>query len=409
MNIILLTQWFHPEPGHRVHQLAAELVKRGHEVQVVTGYPTYPYNSFYEGCAPRLYSREEYQGAKVLRLPHFPHSQRSAIRRVLNYVSYSLSAMILGNLLIRRADVMYVLMPPPLLGVAAKCISMCHGIPLVYDVQDIWPDAIEASGFKCSKLVKCLLKLIEKKVYAFAKALSVPSEGYKRNLVAKGVGHERITVIPNWVDEQIYRPESYDESMAKQYGVQEKFTVVYAGNIGYSQSIHTILDAAEMLLDRVDIRFILAGDGASFQSVKDESNARRLENVVFAGRLSAEAMPSLFSIADLLVIHLRSHPIFRITIPSKTQAYMACGKPILMGVEGDAAELIRTTKSGVTCGQENAVEMGKAILNVHGMSLEERTMMGQNARSTCVQHFLIANIVGQYERLLSGVAKATPQ
>jgi colanic acid biosynthesis glycosyl transferase WcaI len=399
VRIILLTQWFYPEPGHRVHQLAAELVKRGHEVQVVTGYPTYPYDRFYEGYAPGLYDREEYEGAKVLRLPHFSHSQRSAVRRILNYVSYSLSAMILGNALIRRADVMYVLMPPPLLGLAAKCISMFHRIPLVYDVQDIWPDAIEASGFECSNVVKRSLKLIEKTVYTFAKAISVPSEGYKRNLVEKGVGEDRITVIPNWADEQIYRPESCDGSMAKQYGVHGKFTIVYAGNIGYSQSIHTILDAAAMLLDKADIRFVLAGDGASFQSMKQVSNARGLKNVVFTGRLPVEAMPSLFSIADLLVIHLRNHPIFRITIPSKTQAYMACGKPILMAVEGDAAELIRTTNSGVTCRQENATEMSEAILKVYGMTLEERRTMGDNALRTCVQRFLKADIVERYERL----------
>lgn len=404
MKIILLTQWYHPEPGPHVHELAEELVSRGHGVTVLTGFPTYPTDRFYDGYRPRIFRREECEGVKILRIPHFAHGKGSALRRVLNYCSFMFSAMTIGNTLIGKADCMYVFMPPPLMGFAAKVISFFHRVPVMYDVQDIWPDAVEASSFRCSKVFKRAIGLVERLVYPFAKAISVPSAGYKQNLVGKGVGEELIEVIPNWADERVYRSLPYDTATAKRYGAETKFNVIFAGNIGFSQSLETVLDAAGKLLDKSDIRFVLAGDGAAHTLLKRDCEARGLKNVVFTGRLPVESMPSLFSIADLLVVHLRDHPAFRMTIPRKTQEYMACGKPILMAVGGDATELIRTTKAGVTCPPENPAEMVDAILRVYNMTPEERRVMGENARGAYQRYFKKTDVVDRYEQLLYRVA-----
>lgn len=407
MKIILLTQWFFPEPGPRVHELAEELVRRGHSVTVVTGFPTYPYDRFYDGYRPNLFRCEERNGVKVFRIPHFAHGRVSALRRVFNYCSFTLSAMIIGNALITRADCMYVFMPPPLIGLAALAISLIHRIPLMYDIQDIWPDAVEASSFRCSKVMKMAIRLMEKIVYPFAKAISVPSEGYKRNLVAKGVGEGLINVIPNWADESIYHPMPYDLAIAEKYNLESKFTVMFAGNLGYSQSLETVIDVATKLRDHKDIRFVFAGDGAALPLLQLMCEERCLQNVIFTGRLPVELMPSLFSVADIMIVHLKSHPAFRMTIPCKTQAYMACGKLILMAVEGDAAELVRRTNSGVTCCQENASEMADTIHHILFMKPEERRMMGENARKAFLTHFKKTDIVGRYEHLLYRVAGIT--
>ncbi|MFA4971002.1 MAG: glycosyltransferase family 4 protein [bacterium] len=404
MKILLLTQWYYPEPGPHVHELAEELVSRGHGVTVLTGFPTYPSDRFYEGYRPRLFLREECGGVKIVRVPHFAHGKGSAVLRVLNYCSFMFSAMTIGNALIGKADCMYVFLPPPLLGLAAKVISFFHRISLMYDIQDIWPDAIEASSFSCSKVFKRAISLIASFVYPFAKAISVPSAGYRRNLISKGVEGDRIEVIPNWADEHIFRPLPYDATMARQYGLEGAFTVVFAGNLGHAQSLETILDAAELLRDKPDIRFLLAGDGAALESLRVRCGRSGLTNVIFAGRLPVEDMPLLFSVADLLVVHLREHRAFRMTIPRKTQEYMACGKPILMGVGGDAAELINETRAGVTCRPELPAEMAEAILQVYQLSPEQRRVIGNNARKAYERLFQKRDVVGQYERLLYRVA-----
>jgi glycosyltransferase involved in cell wall biosynthesis len=404
VKILLLSQWYFPEPGPRVHELAEELADRGHDVTVLTGFPSYPNDDFYDGYRLRLCRREKRNGVAILRVPHFPHARSSGLRRVLNYCSFMLAAMTLGNLFVRRADCMYVFMPPPLIGIAAKLISICHRIPLVYDIQDIWPDAVEASAFRCSILLKRMLKIVEKIVYPFARAISVPTDGYRRNLIEKGVARERIEVIPNWANEQVYRPLPYDATTARQYGAEGKFTVVHAGNMGYSQSLQTVVDAAALLADKSDVHFVLAGEGAMRASLISACQSRGLTNVLFTGHLPVETMPELFSIADLLLIHLRDHPAFRIVIPSKTQAYMACGKPILMAVEGDASDFITMTHSGLTCPSESPEEMAAAILRMYGMRPEERRSMGENARDAYMQYFQKRDVIERYQRLLYQVA-----
>ena len=404
MRILILTQFFHPEPGPRVHELAAELVSRGHEVSVITGFPTYPRPTFYEEYPPRIFRRDWYQGARVLRVPHFPHGQDSTAKRMLNYGSFMVSSMTLGNLLTEGADCMYVFLPPPLLGLSAGFIKLTRSIPFIYDIQDIWPDAAAATGMIRNRWLIGAIEGLERLIYPLSAAISVPSPGYKRRLVEKGVCAEKVEVIPNWAEESAHRPVPYDKEFAAKYGLENGFNVTFAGNLGLAQALETVVDAARELQTHKEIRFVVAGDGVAFDSLKERAKSFGLTNVLFLGRLPQEAMGPLFSVSDLLLVHLKKNPVFEITIPSKTQAYMASGRPILMAVEGDGAELIESTGSGLACRQEDPRALAGCVLEFLGMDPARRRAMGESGRQVFLERFTKGAVIEKFERLLAWAA-----
>ncbi|MEW6350146.1 MAG: glycosyltransferase family 4 protein [Thermodesulfobacteriota bacterium] len=405
MRILILTQFFHPEPGPRVHELAAELAGRGHQVSVITGFPTVPFATFYDGYRPSVYRLERYGEAQVVRVPHFPHGRKSALRRLLHYGSFAVSAASLGNMLVGRSDCMYVFLPPPLLGFAAHVISRTRGIPYMYDIQDIWPEAIEGSGITLPGGLMRALKRLAHTAHRLPDAISVPSPGYKRHLEASGIDPGKIEVIPNWADESCYRPIDYDADFAREFGLDGKFNVVFAGNLGWAQALETVLDCAPLVAHIPDIQFVLAGEGLASKQLQEKACKMGLHNVRFLGRMNQDRMPSLFSVSDLLLVHLRKSPIFTITIPGKTQAYMASGKPILMAVEGDGAELIETAGAGLTCPQEDPAALARCVKRFYDMSPAERSVMGQHARRAYLERFTRKTVVSQFESLLRRVAR----
>ncbi len=408
MRILMLTQFFHPETGSRVHELAAELAVRGHHVVVITGFPTVPFSRFYDGYRPSWYRRDRYGNAEVIRVPHFPHGRKSPIRRLLHYGSFALSSATIGNMLAGDADCMYVFLPPPLLGFAAHVISRTRGIPYVYDIQDIWPEAIEGSGIKLPRGLLRMLERLSRTAHRLPDAISVPSQGYKRYLETTGVDPHKIEIIPNWADETYYRPIDYDVEFAQEFGLSGKFNVTFAGNLGLAQALDSVLDCAAMLTHIPEIQFVFAGDGLAWQPLQEKACEMALHSVRFLGRLSQDRMTALFSVSDLLLVHLRKSPMFEITIPSKTQAYMASGKPILMAVAGDGAALVETTGSGVACTQEDPAALARCVQRVYEMSPVERAVMGQNARRTFLERFTRKTVVTQFESLLRRIARVDP-
>ena len=400
----MLSQYFYPEPGPRVHELALGLSDRGHQVTVITGFPTYPYTHFYKGYRPQFWFWDSYKGVKILRLPHFPHGGKSSVKRVLHYVSFMLSTVVLGNLLITKADCMYVFLPPPLMGISAWIIGLFRRIPFMYDIQDIWPDAVAVSGMIKSKMVIKLLGLIEKFIYLKVAAISVPSPGYKKNLIDKGVPPDKIQIISNWSDESVYKALPYNNSLAGKFGMKGKFNILFAGNLGKVQALDTVILTAKLLVDIRNIQFVFAGDGVEEERLKLLSKEMGLNNVLFLGRFPPEEISEICSIADVLLVHLKNDPLSKITIPSKTFSYMAIGKPILMAVEGDAAALIRSKGAGVTCSPENSTEMADAINTIRSMSYKEREAMGSAAKNTFLQGFRRDIIVDKFEKVLQDIS-----
>jgi lipopolysaccharide/colanic/teichoic acid biosynthesis glycosyltransferase/glycosyltransferase involved in cell wall biosynthesis len=378
MKILLLTQWFDPEPTFKGLLFAKELQRRGHEVEVLTGFPNYPGGRLYPGFKIRPWQREQMEGIPVLRVALYPSHDKSGLRRVLNYASFAVSAAILGTLLVRRPDVIYVYHPPATIGLAAAAIGFFRRAPFVYDIQDLWPDTVAVSGMISSPGAMAVLGMWCQFVYGRARRIVVLSPGFKRQLVSRGVSPDKVDVIYNWCDEAKIQQTAPDPALAATFGLGDKFRVMFAGTMGTAQALDAVLDAAGLCLSRLPgVQFVFVGGGVDLHRLKQRAAGADLANVVFLPRQEMSAMGGVLGLADVLLVHLKKDPLFEITIPSKTQAYLAAGKPILMGVRGDAARLITESGGGVVCEPEDPVSIAAAVTRLASMSTEQRAAMGQ--------------------------------
>ena len=345
MRVLLLTQWFDPEPTFKGSLFARELQRQGHQVEVLTGFPNYPGGVVYPGYRIRPYRREVVDGAVVHRVALFPSHDRSSVRRIGNYVSFAASAA-LAAALCSRPDVAYVYHPPGTIALPAWVLRVLRGVPVVYDVQDLWPDTLSATGMVTDRRVLGMVGWAMKRMYGLASEIVVLSPGFARRLVERGVSPGRVTVVPNWTAEDAIT--TADPARSRQeLGIGDEFAVVFAGTMGPAQALGTILDAAEILREDTGVRFLLVGAGVEAERLREEAAGRDLSNVTFLPRRPPSEIGEVLSAADALLVHLRDDPLFSITIPSKTQAYLMTGRPVLMGVRGDAAKLVEDAGAGV--------------------------------------------------------------
>lgn len=377
-RVLLLTQWFDPEPTFKGLVFARELVRQGFDVEVVTGFPNYPGGKVYAGYKIKLIQRECIDGVQITRLPLYPNHDQSPIKRVLNYASFAASALVYGLFMAKRADVMYAYHPPLTVGVAASLIRWVRGIPLVYDIQDMWPDTLRATGMLNNPRALSLVGRVCYWVYKLVDQLVVLSPGFKRLLVHRGVPESKIDVIYNWADESALT--SPVGGVPAAFPAPDRFRVMFAGNMGKAQALGTVLDAAAILQARGSRAcFVMLGGGVEVSHLKTRALEMKLDNVVFLPPVPMSQVGTVLAEADVLLVHLRKDPLFEITIPSKTQAYMAVGKPLLMAVNGDAADLVRQAKCGLTAESENPQALADAVDALAAMPADELKTMGKSA------------------------------
>jgi colanic acid biosynthesis glycosyl transferase WcaI len=404
VRILLLSQWYDPEPNIKSHTLARDLQGQGHTLTALTGFPNYPAGELYPGYVLRWRQWEQRDGVRVLRVPLYPEHSRSGLKRILNYLSFALAASTIGAALCGPADVMWVYHPPLTVGLPAWWIGLLRHIPFVYEIQDLWPETLAATGMLNSPRLLKWVGHFGKFVYRRAAAITVISPGFKRNLIEKGVPADKIHVIPNWADEEVYRPVARDETRAREHGLRDRFNIMFAGVMGAAQALDTVLDAAESLRDVPAVQFVLIGDGIDVERLKQQVAARDLTNVRFIGRQPAERMPHFFAWADALLVHLKRDPLFEITIPSKTIAYLACGRPILCGVAGDAADVVRDAQAGLIVPPQDAGALAQAVRDLAHMPVDQREALGRNGRAAFEKHYTRAVLVQKYEALFEEVA-----
>ncbi len=407
MHVLLLTQWYPPEPQKIVSDIAIELIRAGHRVTVLTGFPNFPDGRLYDGYRIRLVMREEMDGVPVVRVPLFPDHSRSTLKRAFNLISFAWSAALIGPCVVDRPDIVYVIQPITSM-LPALVLSRLGRIPVVYEVQDMWPETLAATGFVRNRIALAGVGILMKAVYRFVEGVRVISAGFMDNLKAKGVNPEKVWMIPNWVDTDWYRPMSPDTEAAISHGLSGKFNVMFAGTMGYAQDLGTVLNAAERLLDMPDIQFVLVGGGSLRDGLKEDANRRGLINVRFLDAVPQEEVTRIQSLADVLLVHLRDEPLFRITVPHKTLGYLACGKPVLIGVAGDASDVVSSSRAGLACQPGDPASMAEAILSFYGMTAEERQAMGDRGREFVCRHYSRQQLVGRIaEMLVATVSRRT--
>jgi len=405
-RILFLTQWFYPELSFKGLPFAKELSKLGYEVQVLTGFPNYPGGKVYDGYKIKLFQREIIDGISIFRVPLYPSHDNKALNRIANYTSFALSASFLGFLGIKRPDVIYVYHPPATIGLPALFLRLLYRVPFVYDIQDLWPDTLQTTGMVNSKVVLWLVKKWCQLVYSQAAKIVVLSPGFRDILNKRGVSMDKIEVIYNWCDEEHLQEVVRNESLGKELGMVDRFNIVFAGTMGKAQSLSAVLDAARLLRDKLPkVQFVFIGGGIDIERLKKIKDAQGLTNVSFLPHRPMSEIGEILGLADVLLVHLKDDPLFKITIPGKTQAYMAAGRPILMGVKGDAAALVDKAGAGLACMPEDPQDIALAVEKMYNLPKEKLDRMGQNGRSFYKQELSLHVGARRFEKIFKSFIK----
>ena len=410
MRILYLTQFFDPEPSSIAGMpFAAWLQRRGHEVEVLTGFPNYPGGRFYPGCEPALWRKEMLDGVRVTRVLLYPSHDTSALRRVANYASFALSASTLGTALTRKADVTYVYHPPVTTGVPALLWKHARKIPFVYHVQDLWPDSVLESGMlgsqRVQRAVERMLTSWCAHVYRGASRIAVLSPGFKRILIERGVPGHKIEIVTNWADEKIFKPEPAEERLAKELGMAGRFNLVFSGNMGTFQGLDSAIRAAARLRHLERFQLVMIGTGQAEQQLRALAGEMRLNNVRFLGRRPFKEMGHITALASALLVSLEDRPFFAATIPSKTQVALACGRPVVMAVRGDAAALLTEADAGVVCEPGNDAALAAAIEQLYLLPRAELDAMGTRGREYYEREMSLDRAATRLESLLEAAAR----
>lgn len=388
MKILVVSQYFWPE-GFRINDLVKSLVERGIQVDVLTGKPNYPEGQIFKGYRALDCMKEVWSGATIFRVPLFPRGKNSSIKLALNYFSFIASGLLFGSFLLRKRnyDVVFVYgLSPILLAIPAVFISWLKGKKLIVWVQDLWPQSLSATGYVKSPLILSFVEMVVRWIYRHTDLLLVQSRAFEGPVAELAPG-KKIIYYPNSVDSSFANESDLGLTRTKIEGLDSDFPVVFAGNVGAAQAIECILDAAVLLKDFPEVRFVIFGTGSKWEWLRSQISKNGLSNIFLAGRFPVEAMPAYLQRAEALLVSLTQEPIFSLTVPNKIQAYMASGKPIIASLNGEGARLVKESESGLSVPAEDPEALAKAILTLYQMSSKDRRQMGENGRAYYRSHF----------------------
>ena len=409
MRILYLNQYFLPEiepSAAKVYEVGRELVKMGHQVTVITGFPNYPSGGIPSEYRGRLFQREAWDGIQVLRTALFPASTSHFLLRTLSHFSFLISSL-LRSLGSGPCDIVICSSPPLEIALAGVSVSWLKRKPFVFEIRDLWPDDVIYLGLLKGRAPIAIARWIERLVYRRASMIVPVSPGFVPYLLNEGVAEWKIRVIVNGTDVNLFRPEAVRSHVGRRFSAaQGHFTVIYAGTHGLQHHLETILETARLLAEYQDIRFLLVGEGSEKAKLLAKRQQLRLTNVQFFPAQPREKIAVLVAGADLCLLHTADMMINTRNIPAKLFDYMAAGRPIVAGVRGQAQRLVEQTQAGIVVSPEDAEGMAAAILELYRDS-ELRVRLGTNGRKYALEHFSRQLIAQQYAQLLEEVLCAT--
>lgn len=371
MHILFLTDNFPPEvnaPASRTFEHCCEWVKAGHQVTVITCAPNFPKGKVYDGYRNKLWQTETMEGIKVIRVWSYITANEGFVKRILDYVSYMVSAMLAAPF-VRKPDLVIGTSPQFFTACAAYVASRMKRVPFVFELRDIWPESIKAVGAMEDSAALRFFEKIEMFLYRKAARIVSVTESFKRTLIARGIDADKIDVVTNGVDVSRFKPMPKDDELVKKYGLEGKFVAGYIGTHGMAHALETILEAAEKIRERPDgdtYRFILLGHGAKKQELQQKATAMGLGNVIFIDSVPKEQVPRYWSLLDVSIIHLRKTPLFTTVIPSKLFECMGMGIPTLHGVAGESADIVEREGAGIVFEPENSDELVEKLVKLKG-------------------------------------------
>ena len=384
MHILFLTDNFPPEgnaPASRTYEHAREWVKLGHDVTVITCAPNFPEGVLFDGYKNKWYQREVMEGINVVRVKTYITANEGFVKRILDYISFGVMGGIAG-LFQTRPDVIVSTSPQFFCACGAWVLSVVRWKPWVFELRDIWPASITAVGAMEKSTIIRVLEKLEMFLYRRADRIVAVTNSFKTELIERGIDGDKIDVVINGVDLSKYSPvETKSPALADQYGLAGKFVVGYIGTHGMAHALDKVLDAAALLQDNDDVRFLFAGGGAERASLERLAAERGLSNVVMMPRQPKEAMPAVWSLCDISLISLRDTPLFTKVIPSKIFESMGMGLPMVIACPaGEATDIIADTSSGVMVEPENSEALADCIAGLYS----DRTRLAELASASSV-------------------------
>lgn len=404
MKICIFTNHFYPE-DFKVNDIAFELSKRGYEITVLTAIPDYPKGKFYEGYSLFKRRRECINGVNVIRLPIIPRGKGGAIRLVLNYLSYffCLSMFSFFHSLRNKYDRVFVhLTSPFFIGVCARKLAKRQKIPLLFWVLDLWPESlISAGGISNPLIIKPQIKMVQK-VYKQCDKILISSKGFEKSICEKGDFKDKLVYFPNWAEDvKGVCPKDFDLSQIKPFDEEGNFIILFAGNIGEAQNLDAVIEAAKLLNEKKQIKFVFVGDGRRKEHLMNLVKEYELvDTVYFPGRFPIETMPLFMKNASVLLFSLKNELCFNLTVPAKVQFYMSQSKPILAMINGDGAELIKAANCGYSVNAGDVEAFVEAVIKMYSLSKEELKKIGENGEKFYMTYFAKEQRIRQLEELL---------
>ncbi|GHJ09107.1 colanic acid biosynthesis glycosyltransferase WcaI [Micromonospora humidisoli] len=403
MRIGLLTQWFDPEPGPAAlpGMLARALAERGHEVRVLTGFPNYPTGRLAPGY--RLARRrDEVDGAtRIRRVALYPSHDRSALRRVANYGSFAVSALVSGTPALRGLDALWVGNSPISVALPMWFTRHVHRVPVLLHVLDLWPDSVIASGFlgtgRASRAVERGMAAWCGAMYRSASRVAHVAPGAADLLADRGVPRDKLVHIPVWADETVGVRAT---DLRAELGLRpDQVVLVYAGALGEAQGLDSLVDACART-DDPRLVCLIAGSGTTGERLRRRATAVGASNVRFLGQLPRERMPALMATGDVHYVSLRPGGMSAYTMPSKVQATLAAGRALLVAAEGDAAAVARDSGAGITARPGDPGSIADALREVCDLGREKLELLGQAGRAHYDRMFSVAVGADRVERTL---------
>lgn len=411
MRLLIVTQYFWPE-NFRINDLVAELVRRGHQVTVLTGVPNYPDGEVFAQYRKDPDSFSRYEGAEIVRVPMLPRKTGS-FRLMLNYLTFAIGASVAGLWKLRggKFDAVFAYEPSPVtVGIPAAVMRAAKCAPMAFWVQDLWPETLEAIGVIRSPTILSMVGKLVSWIYGRCDLILAQSHSFIPQIRKYAPARARVEYFPGWAESLFEMREAVP---ASEVPVKPgSFNVMFAGNIGAAQDFPAILAAANALRNEPLIRWLIVGDGRVGPWVSEEIKRLGLEDrVLMLGRHPLERMPSFFRHAQALLVTLKDEPIFSMTIPSKLQSYLAAGIPVVAMLNGEGATVVQSSGSGLACAAGDHEGLANAVLRLSRMTDEERAVMGARGLAVTATEFnrdtLIGRLEGWFEQLRAarGVAR----
>lgn len=398
MRILVVCQYYAPEP-FRITDIATELLKRGHHVDVLTGIPNYPEGRFYKGYGFVQRRLEMLDGVRVFRVPIIPRGKGTAIRLVLNYASFVVSGSLWALMIPRHDyDVVLVYQLSPVIMAIPGIIAASHVcVPMVLYVADLWPESLSAARGTNNKAILRSVERIVDWIYRKSKIILVTSKGFMDAIMLRGQPLHKLKYVPQY-PEDVYRPATVPLDDPARGEMPKGFNIVFTGNIGVAQGLKVVIEAATKLLSYNNIHWVIIGDGRAREALEKLSVSKGLgQRVHFLGRRPMARIPIYLALSDAALLCLSPDPLFALTLPAKIQSYFACGMPIIGSVDGDAANVIVESGAGLAGRAGDATALEKNVLAMYRSSVEERKIYSKNALRYFNENFRKDRLITEIE------------